>query len=150
MSLDYESIVAELQTALETPIAITDKYGIVLSSSIPEFQVNTLIPPSILNALEARKRMIQDLNLKEINELVLHVGESLLVFTFGKELFFISKIPPHINLNDFLTAMHNYVNALDMQIKPKQLPQFHSYEFDQEYNAMFTELQFTIEKKRLE
>ncbi len=150
MSLNYESIVMELQTALETPVAITDKYGIVLASKIPEFTVNTLIPPSILSALEARKRMIQDLGLKEINDLVLQVGESMLVFTFGKETFFISKIPPQINLNQFLPTMDNYVKTLDMQTTPKPLPQFYPYEFNQEYGAMLTELQMTIDKKRLE
>jgi len=149
-ALNYESIVGEMQAALETPVAITDKYGIVLASGIPEFAANTLIPPSILRTLENKQKMIQDLGLKEINDLVLQIGDSMLVFTFGKENLFISKIPPHVNLNQFLPSMDNFVKTLDMQTVPKSIPQFNSYAFENEYSAMLTELQLTVDKKRLE
>jgi hypothetical protein len=149
-ALNYQTIVNEMQAALETPVAIADKYGIVLASGIPEFAPNTLIPPSVLRTLENKMRMIVDLGLKEINDLVLQIGDSMLVFTFGKENLFISKIPPHINLNQFLLGMDNFVRTLDVQAVAPFLPKFYSYDFEQEYNAMITELQFTVEKKRLD
>src|SRR4030042_2466663 len=130
-----------MQAALETPVATTDKYGIVLASGIPEFGPNSLIPPSILRTLENRQKMIQDLCLKDINDIVLQIGDSMLVFTFGKDNLFISKIPPHINLNRFLPSMDNFVKTIDMQTVPKPIPQFNSYAFEQEYSAMLAELQ---------
>jgi len=148
--LDFQSILEEMQAALETPLAVCDKYGIVLASSITQFSVNSLIPPSLLRTLDSKKEMKEDLNLGTINNLVLEVGSDVLVFTFSEQLLFIAKIAPNVNLNEFLPIMDRLVATLDQQTTAPPLPEFLSYDFEAEYTMMLTDLQATVDKKRLE
>ena len=66
--INYEVIVSQLKTELDTDCAISNRYGIVLASNIKEFAKDKIIPQKIIELISTRKSLTKELNLKEIND----------------------------------------------------------------------------------
>ena len=51
MSVNYEEVVSQLKAELNTDCAISNRYGIILSSLIKEFAKGKIIPQKILELI---------------------------------------------------------------------------------------------------
>ncbi|MHA1294364.1 MAG: hypothetical protein ACTSQJ_17100, partial [Promethearchaeota archaeon] len=74
--LNYDSIIAQLKSELNTECAIANKYGIVLASLIKEFAKNKIIPQKILELILSRQEIADELNLNQINSFALEAQEN--------------------------------------------------------------------------
>ena len=113
MSINFDNIGKELKATLNTDVAIVDKYGFILSSSIKGFKKDTVLSTTLLDFINARSRVALELNSKEINSLVLTISGTNFVFTYGDQLFIMAKIPEQVNLSEFLPNITRVLEMID-------------------------------------
>ena len=132
MSIDIEEIGNQLKTSLNTDVAIIDKYGFILSSSIKEFKKGSVISTTLLDFINARSRVALELNSKEINSLVLTISGTNFVFTYGEQLFIMTKIPDHVNLSEFLPSLNRFLIMLDKNSSNLDIKSFKEFDIADE------------------
>jgi len=113
--MNIEEIGNQLKDALDTDIAIIDKYGFILYSNLTEFTKGSLISHQILDFINAKTEVSKDLKVKEIDSIIINSGQFRYIFTFGKELILMSKIVDKIDLNQFLPSVKRLISMLDMK-----------------------------------
>jgi len=132
MSIDIEEIGNQLKTSLNTDVAIIDKYGFILSSSIKGFKKGSVISTTLLDFINARSRVALELNSKEINSLVLTISGTNFVFTYGEQLFIMTKIPDHVNLSEFLPSLNRFLIMLDKNSSNLEIKSFKEFDIADE------------------
>ncbi|MHA1341580.1 MAG: hypothetical protein ACTSRZ_16760 [Promethearchaeota archaeon] len=120
MAINIEEIGQQLREALNTDIAIIDKYGFILFSTLEDFGKGSLISPTILDFINARKQIAKEINIQEVDSVIICSQTHRYVFTFGKELILMSKVSDNIELNQFLPSIQRLVSMLDMGQKIEQ------------------------------
>jgi hypothetical protein len=132
MSVDIEDIGKQLKATLNTDVAIIDKYGFILSSSINEFKKGTVLSTTLLDFINARSKVSMELNSKEINSLVLTISGTNYVFTYGEKLFIMTKIPDQVNLSEFLPSIKRFILILDKESSTTEKKEFEEFDITEE------------------
>jgi len=132
MSVDIEDIGKQLKATLNTDVAIIDKYGFILSSSINEFKKGMVLSTTLLDFINARSRVAMELKSKEINSLVLTISDTNFVFTYGERLFIMTKIPDHVNLSEFLPSIKRFIVMLDKDSTTTESKEFKEFDITEE------------------
>ncbi len=132
MSINFDNIGKELKATLNTDVAIVDKYGFILSSSIKEFKKDTVLSTTLLDFINARSRVAMELNSKEINSLVLTISGTNFVFTYGEQLFIMTKIPEQVNLSEFLPNITRVLEMIDKKSSSVEIKDFKEFDISEE------------------
>ena len=132
MSINFEDIGKQIKESLNTDVAIIDKYGFILSSSIKEFKKDSVLSTTLLDFINARSRVALELNSKEINSLVLTISGTNFVFTYGDQVFIMTKIPDHVNLSEFLPSINRLISMLDKNSSTFEVKDFKEFDISEE------------------
>lgn len=132
--INYEAIVSQLKKELSTDCAISNKYGIVLSSNIKEFAEGNVIPQKILELILSRASIVEELRLNEIKSFALEAQEYTYLFMFSENLILISKVDLSINLAKFMPSLRTFINKLSESYKEQEdgFKQFSLFDFSKE------------------
>jgi len=114
MNIDYEEIGNQIYNAIGTDIAIVDRYGFILFSTIKEYQVNTVLSATVLEFINSRSKMAEELGSKEMNSIVLSISDFRFVFAFSKNLILMIKIPPDKNLDKLLPSINKMLDMMNL------------------------------------
>ena len=133
--INYEVIVSQLKDELNTDCAISNKYGIVLSSNIKEFAEGNVIPQKILELISSRTSIAEELKLNEISSFALETQEYNYLFTFSENLILISKVDLSINLAKFMPSLRIFIEKLSKSYREQEdglIQQFSLFDFSKE------------------
>ncbi|MHA1733165.1 MAG: hypothetical protein ACTSU5_14555 [Promethearchaeota archaeon] len=153
MSLEisnFEELVQTMQNDLEIPVAIANQWGIVLGTTISNFEKGGVIPPSIWRAIESRKLMEEELEIEKVKSFILETSMFHWVFTFGEKFIFITSVQQKVDFSQYLPIIENLVSKLDQQAKIQEqvLQEFSEYDFSRELNNLMAQIKEVAEKKR--
>ncbi len=132
MSINFVEIGKQLKETLNTEVAIIDKYGFILSSSIKEFKKDSVLSTTLLDFINARSRVALELHSEEINSLVLTISGTNFVFTYAEQLFIMTKIPDHVNLSEFLPSINRFISMLDQNSSRVEIHDFKEFNISEE------------------
>jgi len=133
--INYEVIVSQLKEELDTNCAISNKYGIVLSSNIKEFAEGSVIPQKILELISSKTSIAEELRLNEISSFALETQEYNYLFTFSENLILISKVDLSINLAKFMPSLRIFIEKLSKSYREQEdglIQQFSLFDFSKE------------------
>ena len=150
--LNYEVIVSQLKEELSTNCAISNKYGIVLSSNIKEFAEGNIIPQKILELISSRTSIAEELRLNEISSFALETQEYNYLFTFSENLILISKVDLSINLAKFMPSLRIFIEKLSKSYREQEdglIQQFSIFDFSKEIEKIEASMEMeSINKKK--
>jgi len=130
--INYEEIISQLKSDLNTESAIANKYGIILGSAIKEFAKGKVIPQAILSLISNSKEIANELNLKDINSFALEAQKYNYLFTFSEELILISKLDLNVNLAKFMPSISVFLKKLSESISEEDIKKFSIFDFSKE------------------
>ena len=130
--INYDELVSQLKTELNSECALANRYGIVKASLIKEFDKDKVIPQKILELISSKAAVADELKINQINSLALAAEESNYLFTFSEELILISKLDLSVNLSKFMPVISSFLSKLSKGEKDAQLASFSSFDFDKE------------------
>ncbi|TXT53281.1 MAG: hypothetical protein BAJALOKI2v1_1080009 [Promethearchaeota archaeon] len=134
--INYEDVISQLKSELNTQAAIANNYGIVLASGIDEFAEGKIIPQKILEVINAREKVAEELNLETINSFALEAEENNYLFTFSKNLILISKLDLEVNLAKFMPSVRAFVKNLSKKSKKDEIKEFTYFDFKKEISKI--------------
>ncbi|MFX0032081.1 MAG: hypothetical protein ACFE9P_05385 [Candidatus Hermodarchaeota archaeon] len=130
--INYDNIISQLKSELNSQCAIANQYGIILSSAIKEFPKGKVIPQKILSLIANSQDIAKDLNLKKINSFALEAQDYNYLFTFSKDLILISKLNLDVNLAKFMPSISVFLKTLGETSKGKEINEFSVIDFSKE------------------
>lgn len=149
-TFDWDGVVKEIHDTVGTQTAIFDKFGLILSSKIPQFTKGSLISPTILNFVDHKTTLSHDLQLKTITCLVVEGDQHNVVFTFGSKFNFLSTVPKKVDLSKYMPSVTSILKSLhdthDSKTIPKTRVEFLT--LDAEYQEMQESTKKEVEKDR--
>lgn len=134
--INYEDIISQLKSELNTQAAIANKYGIVLSSGIDEFAEGKIIPQKILEVINSREKVAEELKLDKINSFALEAEENNYLFTFSEDLILISKLDLEVNLAKFMPSIRAFLKNLSKKFKKDEIKEFSYFDFEKEVSKI--------------
>lgn len=140
---EFEDIIKEITKKLNTPCCLTNKYGIILASTIKEFPKSKIIPPKILKLMANRQKIAESLNLEKIESFIIETKEFFYVFSFNKELILISKLKLDIDLTKFTKNISTFLESLIKKIHQLEEPVVSRFDFSEEIKQMENSLNKT-------
>jgi hypothetical protein len=134
MSVNYEEVVSQLKAELNTDCAISNRYGIILSSLIKEFAKGKIIPQKILELISEKEQIAEELNLSQINSFALEAKDYNYLFTFSEELILISRVPLNINLAKFMPSIRALTQKLSKSHQEQEsgIKEFSVFDFSKD------------------
>ncbi len=130
--INYDEIISQLKTELNSECAIANIYGIVLASNIKEFFKGKVIPHKILSLISNSKDIANELKLNKINSFALEAQEYNYLFTFSDELILISKLGLNMNLAKYMPSISVFLKKLNEKYKEREITGFSLFDFSKE------------------
>ncbi|MHA1240437.1 MAG: hypothetical protein ACTSQU_06545 [Promethearchaeota archaeon] len=130
--INYDEIISQLKTELNSECAIANIYGIVLASNIKEFFKGKVIPHKILSLISNSKDIANELKLNKINSFALEAQEYNYLFTFSDELILISKLGLNMNLAKYMPSISVFLKKLNEKYKEQEISEFSLFDFSKE------------------
>ena len=130
--INYDKIITQLKTELNSECAIANIYGIVLASNIKEFFKGKVIPHKILSLISNSKDIANELKLNKINSFALEAQEYNYLFTFSEELILISKLGLNMNLAKYMPSISVFLKKLNEKYKEREITEFSLFDFSKE------------------
>ena len=131
---NYEEVVSQLKSELNTDCAISNRYGIILASLIKEFAKGKIIPQKILELISEKEQIAEELNLKQINSFALETMDYNYLFTFSEELILISRVPLNVNLAKFMPSIRTLTLKLSKSYQEQEggIKEFSVFDFSKD------------------
>jgi hypothetical protein len=142
--INYDEIIKQLKSELNSECAIANIYGIVLASNIKEFSKGKVIPHKILSLIGSSKDIAEELKLNKINSFALEAQEYNYLFTFSNELILISKLGLNMNLAKYMPSISVFLKKLSEKHKKQEITEFSVFDFSKEIQK----IQETFKKKK--
>jgi len=142
--INYDEIISQLKTELNSECAIASKYGIVLGSTIKKFAKGKIIPHKILSVIANSKEIAEELNLTKINSFALEAQEYNYLFSFSTELILISKLGLNMNLAKYMPSISVFLKKLSESSKEQEIYDFSVFDFSKEIQK----IEETFKKKK--
>jgi len=130
--INYESIVSQLKSELNTECAIANRYGIILASLIDEFAKGKVIPQTLLELISSRQDIADELNLNQISSFAMEAQKYYYLFTFSEALILISKLDLQVNLAKFMPNISIFLEKLSKSSKDQEIKEFSIFDFFKE------------------
>ncbi len=131
---NYEEVVSQLKSELNTDCAISNRYGIILASLIKEFAKGKIIPQKILELISEKEQIAEELNLKQINSFALESMDYNYLFSFSEELILISRVPLNVNLAKFMPSIRTLTLKLSKSYQEQEggIKEFSVFDFSKD------------------
>lgn len=130
--INYDEIISQLKTELNSECAIANLYGIILASNIKGFFKGKIIPHKILSLISNSKDIADELNLNKINSFALEAQEYNYLFTFSEKLILISKLNLNMNLAKYMPSISVFLKKLNEKYKEQEITDFSLFDFSKE------------------
>lgn len=147
--IDWEGVVHQIFDMIGTDTAIINKYGIVLASKIPKLTPGRLISPVLWELILNREKLALELETQNISNLVLESDQENIIFTFGKNVYFMSKVQKTVDLNQYLPSINRIILTLDKSSEKRVKADFSQLNLQKEYDKLIEESETEMEKDRL-
>ena len=147
--INWEGVVHQIFDMIGTDTAIINKYGIVLASKIPKLTPGRLISPVLWELILKREKLALELETQSINNLVLESDQENIIFTFGENVYFMSRIQKSVDLNQYLPSINRIILTLDKSSEKRVKPEFSQLNLQKEYDKLIEESETEMEKDRL-
>jgi len=134
--INYDQIISQLKSDLNSECAIANKYGIILASSIKELFKGKIIPHKIISLISNSKGIAEELNLKKINSFAIEAQDNNYIFTFSDELILISKLGLEVNLAKFMPSISVFLKKLSETSKETEIKEFSIFDFNKEISKI--------------
>jgi hypothetical protein len=134
--INYDDIISQLKTELNSECAIANRYGIILGTAIKEFSKGKIIPQKILSLIANSQDIAKDLNLKKINSFALEAQDYNYLFTFNEDLILISKLDLDVNLAKLMPSISVFLKKLGETSKKQEINEFSVFDFSKEINKI--------------
>ena len=145
--INYDQIIEQLKSELNSQCAIANRYGIVLGSSIKEFAKGKLVPHKILELIDTRQEVADELNLNRITSFALESQEHNYIFTFSQKLILVSKLDLNVNLAKFMPSISAFLKNLDKNYGGQEaIKEFTAFDFSKEITKLKSTLVSDEEK----
>ena len=145
--INWDGVVHQIFDMIGTDTAIINKYGIVLASKIPKLTPGRLISPVLWELILKREKLALELETQNINNLILDSDQEYIVFTFGKNVYFMSKIQKTVDLNQYLPSISRIILSLDKSSEKEIKPEFSHLNLQKEYDKLIEESEAEMNKK---
>ncbi len=142
-------MVHQIFDMIGTDTAIINKYGIVLASKIPKLTPGRLISPVLWELILNREKLALELETQNISNLVLESDQENIIFTFGKNVYFMSKVQKTVDLNQYLPSINRIILTLDKSSEKRVKADFSQLNLQKEYDKLIEESETEMEKDRL-
>jgi hypothetical protein len=133
---EVEDIIEEITNKLKTQCCLTNKYGIILASTINEFPKNKIIPPKLFKLISNRRGYAEALKIDKIESFIIETKEFYYLFSFNEELLLISKLKLDIDLTKFTKNISIFLESLIKKIHQLEEPAVSRFDFSEEINQM--------------
>ena len=145
--INYDQIIEQLKSELNSQCAIANRYGIVLGSSINEFAKGKLVPHKLLELIDTRQEIADELNLNQITSFALESQEHNYIFTFSQKLILVSKLDLNVNLAKFMPSISSFLKNLDKNYGTREaINEFTTFDFSKEISKLKSTLVSDEEK----
>ena len=145
--INYDQIIEQLKSELNSQCAIANRYGIVLGSSINEFAKGKLVPHKLLELIDTRQEVADELNLNRITSFALESQEHNYIFTFSQKLILVSKLDLNVNLAKFMPSISAFLKNLDKNYGGQEaIKEFTAFDFSKEITKLKSTLVSDEEK----
>ncbi|MFW9949146.1 MAG: hypothetical protein ACFFKA_03345 [Candidatus Thorarchaeota archaeon] len=132
VQLNYDDIISQLKSELNSECAIANKYGIVLASKIKEFSKGKIIPHKIISLIANSKDIAEELKLQKINSFALEAQDYNYLFSFSDELILISKLNLDMNLAKYMPSITVFLKKLSESSQEKEIREFSVFDFSKD------------------
>jgi hypothetical protein len=140
MSTQLDEIGKQLKESLGTDIAIIDKFGFVLYSSIRGYEKDTLISNNVLNFINERDSLSKELKSDSINSITISAENQLFVFSLGKKLILLCILKGYTGLEKLLPSIRKLLSILDMVHSELKLDEMADISIDKEIKEIETRI----------
>ena len=147
--INWEGVVHQIFEMIGTNTAIINKYGIVLASKIPKLTPGKLISPVLWELILRREKLVSELETQNIHNLVLESDQENIIFTFGENVYFMSKVQKSFDLNQYLPSINRIISTLDKSSEKETKPEFSKINLQKEYDKLLEESETEMERDRL-
>ena len=147
--INWDGVVQQIFDMIGTDTAIINKYGIVLASKIPKLTPGKLISPVLWELILDREKLAIELETQNIGNLVIESDQENIVFTFGENVYFMSRIQKSVDLNHYLPSISRIILTLDKSSEKGFNPDFSHLNLQKEYDKLIEESEAEMEKDRL-
>jgi len=147
--INWDGVVHQIFDMIGTDTAIINKYGIVLASKIPKLTPGKLISPVLWELILNREKLASELETQSISNLVLESDQENIIFTFGENVYFMSRIQKSVDLNQYLPSINRIILTLDKSSEKGFNSEFSHINLQKEYDKLIEESEIEMEKERL-
>ena len=147
--INWDGVVHQIFEMIGTDTAIINKYGIVLASKIPKLTPGKLISPVLWELILKKEKLVSELETQNIHNLVLEADQENIIFTFGENVYFMSKVKKTFDLNQYLPSINRIILTLDKSSEKETKPEFSQLKLQKEYDKLIEESETEMEKERL-
>ena len=127
--INYDQIIEQLKSELNSDCAIANRYGIVLGSIIEEFSKGKIIPHKILELMATSNELADELNIDQINSFSLASQKYNYLFSFSENLILISRLGLNVNLGKLIPSIDVFIKDVEKKLVEKELNEFSSFDF---------------------
>ena len=147
--INWDGVVQQIFDMIGTNTAIINKYGIVLASKIPKLTPGRLISPVLWDLILNREKLVSELETQTISNLVLESDKENIIFTFGENVYFMSRIQKSVDLNQYLPSINRIILTLDKSSEKEFKPDFSHLNLQNEYDKLIEDSETEMNKERL-
>ncbi|QEE17261.1 hypothetical protein DSAG12_03093 [Promethearchaeum syntrophicum] len=147
--INWDGVVDQIFEMIGTDTAIINKYGIVLASKIPKLTPGKLISPVLWELILKREKLVSELETQDIHNLILESDRENIIFTFGENVYFMSKVQKTVDLNQYLPSINRIILTLDKSSEKGTKPEFSKIKLQKEYDKLIKESEIEMERDRL-
>jgi hypothetical protein len=135
-NINWDAVIQQIYEMIGTDTAIVDKYAIILASRIPGFNKGAIISPLIWEVINKREKLCRELQVNNINSIVCETDQGNFVFTAGKFIYFMSKIPSEFDLAKFMPSIARIITTLDKSSQHGIDLRLQRLELEQEFKTL--------------
>lgn len=114
MSVQIEDVGKQLKESLGTDIAIIDKYGFIIYSTIQGFEKNTILSTTVLDFISERVKVSEELKSEPIDSITFSTKNKRYIFSFSSRLILMCILNENISLDKLLPGIKKFLSLLDM------------------------------------
>lgn len=114
MSIQIEDVGKQLKESLGTDIAIIDKYGFIIFSTVKGFEKNTILSTTVLDFINQRVKVSEDLKSEPIDSITFSTKNKVYVFSFSARLILMCILGDNVSLDKLLPSIKKFLSLLDM------------------------------------
>lgn len=135
--INYDQIIEQLKSELNSQCAIANRYGIVLASLIDEFAKGKLVPHKILELIDNRQEIADELNINRVTSFAVESQDHNYIFTFSQKLILVSKLDLNVSLAKFMPSISSFLKNLDKNYgEYETIKEFSTFDFSKEISKL--------------